>query len=151
MYFFPFTDLVTRLLNSNMAPHSRFATAVSSCLVYATQPIQVRQQLTFPVFKISLNAFGARTKRKKTHEGQSRWCKSTIQAMSNETPQRLFSATHSRYGRRWTNCTRISNTTVHCGWIRVDESIQYMRFREKERWRCVPLYQQGMVHRLHSL
>ena len=90
---------------------SRSTTALSSCLVYATQPLQVRQQLTFPVFKIYLNTRSNR----KTHHRQSRWCESTIQVTSNDPPPspRLLSATHSRYERRWTNCTRISNITVH--------------------------------------
>ena len=151
MYFLPFTDLVTRLSNSNMAPPSRFATVSEFLLGLRDSASTGSSAIDISSIQNIYECIRGKNKTKKTHEGQSRWCKSSIQAMSNETPQRLFSATHSRYGRRWTNCTRISNTTVHCGWIRVVESIQYMRFREKERWRCVPLYQQGMEHRLHSL
>ena len=73
-------------------------TATSSCLVYATQPLQVRQQLTFLVFKISLNAFGARTKRK-THQGSRGGVRARFRRSPTNPPPspRLFSATRSLY------------------------------------------------------
>ena len=71
MHFLPVMDFVTRRSNSNMSPSSLSTRAVSSYLIYAIQPLQVRQQLTVLVLEIHVNKHGARTKRK-TLDGQSR-------------------------------------------------------------------------------
>ena len=84
---FPFTDLVTRLSNSNMAPPSRFATVSEFLLGLRDSASTGSSAIDISCIQ---NISECKNKTKGTHEGQSRWCKSSIQAMSNETPTIVF-------------------------------------------------------------